>query len=161
MAVSDTHQSVADDGPRRPDGVSDDVVAAHGKLSEGLEYLHRVRGAVYELHQLLGRADFLFEEAADGLKAAGHPDLASRLTEELVGRNVLAGRWTFQIVEEFDDTYYATAVEAERRVRDELLGGQRHVYESEMKDRRRTPGEPAHERRPSEPANDLKAPVRP
>jgi len=29
--------------------------------------------------------------------------VAERLATELVGRNVLPGRWTFQVVEEFDD----------------------------------------------------------
>jgi hypothetical protein len=63
---------------------------------------------------------------------------------------VLPGRWTFQIVEEFDDTYYTPVVEAERRLRDELLQGRRHVYESEMKERRRTHGRAAHEARPAD-----------
>jgi hypothetical protein len=130
--------------------VSDAIVAAHGKLSEGLEYVHRVRGALYEMHQLMGRADFLFGDAAAELSKAGHPDLADQISRELVGRNVIAGRWTFQLVEEFDDTYYSVAVDTERRVRDALLGGHRHVFESEMKDDRRTPGQPAHERRPTE-----------
>jgi hypothetical protein len=125
-------------------------VAAHGKLSEGLEYVHRVRGAVYEMHQLMGRADLLFGEAADALTAAGHADLAEQLSRRLVGRNVIGGRWTFQVVEEFDDTYYSAAVAAERAVRDALLDGQRHVFESEMKEQRRTPGEPAHELLPAE-----------
>jgi hypothetical protein len=38
--------------------------------------------------------------------------------------------------------------EYEREVRDELQQGRRHVYESEMKERRRTRGRPGHERRP-------------
>ena len=29
--------------------------------------------------------------------------MADEIEEDLLGRNVLAGRWTFQIVEEFDD----------------------------------------------------------
>jgi hypothetical protein len=135
---------------RRPDGVTDATVAAHGKLSEGLEYVHRIRGAMYEMHQLMGRADFLFEDAADELAAAGHIAFADELRQRLVGRNVLGGRWTFQIVEEFDDTYYSVAVDLEREVRDALLGGWRHVFESELKEERRTPGEPAHESRPIE-----------
>ncbi|MCB0947262.1 MAG: hypothetical protein KDB49_20880, partial [Mycobacterium sp.] len=71
-----------------------------------------------------------------------------RLAEEMVGRNVLYGRWTFQIVEEFDDNYWSVLREHERSVRAELTGGARHVYEAEMKDDRRTRGRPGHEAAP-------------
>jgi hypothetical protein len=134
----------------RPPGVDDTSVEATGKLSEGLEYLHRARGALYEAHQLIGRADFLFEEGAGLLRDAGHDELAARVETEVVGRNVLPGRWTFQIVEEFDATYYEPVGAVEEHVRTELLAGRHHVYESEMKDRRRTVGEPGHERRPAD-----------
>jgi hypothetical protein len=50
---------------------SDDVVAAVGKPGEALEWVERARGRLYDLHQLIGRADFLFEEAADELEPAG------------------------------------------------------------------------------------------
>lgn len=52
--------------------------------------------------------------------------------------NVLPGRWTFQMVEEFEDGYYATARGLNQDVMDELAGGRRHVYEAEMKRERRT-----------------------
>ena len=132
----------------RPAGTSDETVAAAGKASEALEWVERARGALYDLHQLMGRADLLFGDAADLLDDAGHAELAELVRTEVVGRNVLEGRWTFQIVEEFDDCYYEVVRAVERRIRDELVAGRRHVYESEMKDDRRTNGRPGHERRP-------------
>ncbi|HEX8581926.1 MAG TPA: hypothetical protein VF640_06350, partial [Acidimicrobiales bacterium] len=75
----------------RPPGVDDDTVAATGKLSEALEWVERARGRLYDFHQLMGRADFLVEDAADLLEKAGHVDHADRLRESLVGRNVLEG----------------------------------------------------------------------
>ncbi len=51
----------------------------------------------------------------------------------MLGRNVLEGRWTFEIVEEFDDGYWTVFRAEEERVRDELMAGRRHVYEAEMK----------------------------
>jgi hypothetical protein len=57
---------------------------------------------------------------------------------------VLAGRWTFQLVEEYDDGYYALFKEVERTAREELVGGRRHLFEAELKQRRRTVGEPGH-----------------
>jgi hypothetical protein len=96
----------------------------------------------------MGRADLLLGEACDKLRDAGHGEIADRLEEELVGRNVLYGRWTFQIVEDFDDNYWSVFRDHERRTRDELQQGRRHVFESNMKEQRRSHGKPGHERRP-------------
>ncbi|MFG2064766.1 hypothetical protein ACGFIK_25500 [Micromonospora sp. NPDC048871] len=52
------------------------------------------------------------------------------MERELLGRNVLPGRWTFQIMEEFDDGYYAAFQEVERYARKTLAGGRRHIYEA-------------------------------
>jgi hypothetical protein len=143
-----TDQLPPDDPHRRPAGATDETVAAAGKVSEALEWVERARGHLFELHQLLGHADLLFGDAADALREAGHAAEADLLEADVVGRNVLDGRWTFQVVEEFDDGYYAAARRAERQVREALLGGRRHVYESELKEARRTKGRPGHEARP-------------
>jgi hypothetical protein len=105
---------------------------------------------LYDFHHLIGRADFLMEDAAELLDDAGHGELAELLRTDVIGRNVLEGRWTFQIVEEFDDVYYDAAKGAETRARDELMAGRKHVYESELKEKRRTPGRRGHESRPAD-----------
>jgi hypothetical protein len=122
---------------RRPDGVDDATVAAVGKVSEAFEWMIRARGSLYDFHQQLGRADLVLGEGVQQLRAAGHHDLADRIAAEWLGRNALPDRWTFEVVEAFDDTYWDRAVELEREVRDVLMGGRRHVYESEMKAARR------------------------
>jgi hypothetical protein len=129
----------------RPPGTPDEAVRAAGRLSEALERVERARGALYDFHQLIGRADALLDEVVETLDGLGRTGLAAELREQLIGRNVLAGRWTFQVVEEFDDGYYSLFRSLEERVRHELVGGRRHVYEAEMKERRRTPGRPGHE----------------
>jgi hypothetical protein len=68
----------------------------------------------------------------------------------MVGRNVIRGRWTFQVVEEFDDDYWSRFRDHEKRVRDELMEGRRHVFEAEMKEDRRTKGRDGHEATPNE-----------
>lgn len=135
---------------RRPDGVSDATVEAVGKLSEAFETIEEARGRLYGLHRLTGSADLALGEACDLLRQAGHPELASQLEDELVGRNVLAGRWTYQVVEEFEDGYYADFRRLEQQVRDQLMQGRRHVFEAEMKADRRTPGRPGHEATPED-----------
>jgi|SRR5215208_2350711 hypothetical protein len=132
----------------RPDGVDDATVEAVGAVSEALECVERARGALYSFHQLMGHADTLLGDACDKLRKAGHTEVADRLEAEVVGRNVLYGRWTFQIVEEFDDDYWSVFRQHEGQVRDELQQGVRHVFEAEMKDRRRTQGKRGHEGRP-------------
>lgn len=137
-----------DDPHLRPPGASDATVEATGKLSEALEWVERARGHLYELHQLLGHADLTFGDAVEALRDAGHDAEADLVASEVVGRNVLPGRWTFQVVEEFEDTYWEPVREVERRVRQQLVAGRRHVFESEMKESRRTRGRPDHQARP-------------
>lgn len=134
----------------RPAGADDATVEAVGKVSEAFECVERARGALYSFHQLMGHADLLLGEGCDLLRDAGHAEIADSLETDMVGRNVLYGRWTFQIVEEFDDVYYSVFGKHEKRVRDELMGGAHHVFEAEMKERRRTHGRPGHERDPQE-----------
>ena len=136
--------------PRRPDGVDDATVEAVGRLTESLEWTERARGRLYDFHQMTGHADELLGQAADLLEAAGHAALADELATELVGRNVLEGRWTFQVVEEYDATYWTPMREFEARARERLTQGVRHVEESELKEDRRSRGRRHHERRPGD-----------
>jgi len=134
----------------RPDGADDQTVAALGKLSEALEVVEEARGLLYAFHRRCGTADLALGEAVEELREAGHAELAERIGSELVGRNILEGRWSFQVVEEYDDGYYATFRELETRARDELVDGRRHLFEAEMKEDRRTHGRRGHEASPPE-----------
>jgi hypothetical protein len=138
---------VTDPDHRRPDGLDDTTVEALGKLSEALETVERARGHLYEMHQLTGTADFQLDEAVSLFRKAGHTDVAERIEQELIGRNVIPGHWTFQVVEEYDDGYYTEFRTVERETRDRLAGGRRHLYEAELKEQRRTHGRAGHEAR--------------
>lgn len=67
------------------------------------------------------------------------------MQDDLVGCNVLYGRWTFQIVEDFDDNYGSVFRDHERRIRGELQQGVRHVFEAKIQEDRRTRGRTGHE----------------
>jgi hypothetical protein len=131
-----------------PDSVSPATVDAVGKLTKALETTDRARGHLYAFHQLIGESDRRVEEAVHMLRDAGHPDWADRLERELFGRNILEGRWTFQIVEEFDGGYWAYFRELEAAVLEDLVAGRRHLREAGMKEDHRTHGEPGHDGRP-------------
>jgi hypothetical protein len=136
-----------DNAHRRPPGLDDATVEALGKLSEALEVVERVRGHLYAMHQLTGTADFMLDEAVSLFMQAGHSKLAKRIERELIGRNVVPGHWTFQLAEEFDDGYYADFRQIEKGARKKFAKGKRHLYEAELKERRRTHGLKGHEAR--------------
>ncbi|MFJ2853219.1 hypothetical protein [Streptomyces rubiginosohelvolus] len=129
---------------RRPEGVTDTTVEALGALSKALETAERARGALYDFHQLTGSADLALDDAVRLLRAAGHGRRADQVEREILGRNVIPGRWTFQIVEEYNATYYDVFRSIEREIRHELAEGRDHLYEAEMKAARRTEGHPDH-----------------
>jgi hypothetical protein len=135
---------------RRPEGLDDATVEALGKLSEALEVVEDARGHLYAFHRLTGTADLTLGEAVDMLRGAGHGELADRIDTELVGRNVIPGHWTFQIVEGYDDTYYSVFKDLDKLARDQLAEGKRHLFEAEMKEDRRTHGRHGHEARPDD-----------
>ncbi|MCD0445048.1 hypothetical protein LO763_15635 [Glycomyces sp. A-F 0318] len=132
------------DGGEWRAALDDRTVEAVGKLTEALETVEIARGHLYAFHQLTGAADFKVEDAIGLLEAAGHRDLARRLARELLGRNVLPGRWTFQVIEDYEATYYDVFRDLERETR-RLTGGVPHVYEADLKRHRRSAGEPGHE----------------
>lgn len=129
----------SDDLQRRPDGVSDATITALGTLGEAVETMERARGHLYAFHQLCGTTDLRLGEAAQELRDAGHHDIADRIERDVVGRNVVEGRWSFQVVEEYDDGYWSVVRDAERSIRDDLVGGVRHIFEAEMKAARIAP----------------------
>ena len=120
------------DSARRPPDPA--TVEALGKISEALESVERARGHLYSFHQLSGSADLALQESVAMLRAAGHAELAEEIDAGLVGRNVLPDRWTYQVVEEYDDLYWSVFREYENRARQTLARGRRHLHEARMRD---------------------------
>lgn len=143
-----------DGAHQRPAGVTGATVRALGALSKALETTERARGHLYGFHQLTGTADFQLDEAVRLLREAGHAEHAARVEREIVGRNVIPGHWTFQIVESYDATYYRPFAALEREVLDDLAAGRDHLYEAELKEARRTRGHPDHTALPPTPTEE-------
>ena len=125
--------------PPRPDGVDDATVEALGKLSEALEVVEHARGLLYGFHRLVGRADATLQEAVTLLRDARHDACADAVEECVVGRNVLPGLWTFQMIEAFDNGYWSVFREVVDEVRAATGDPERHRYEAEMKAREQRP----------------------
>lgn len=137
-----------DEAHARPDGVSDKTIDALGKLSEALEVVEEARGLLYGFHRRCGTADLMLGDAVDLLREAGHDAIADRIATDLVGRNIIEGRWSFQVVEDYDANYYDAFKQQERAAREELADGRPHIFEAEMKQDRRTHGRRHHEATP-------------
>ncbi|MFD9502673.1 hypothetical protein [Streptomyces sp. NPDC060035] len=141
-------ESGLDAGHKRPPGVGDTTVEALGALTEALEAVERARGHLYGFHQLTGGADLALDRVVELLRQAGHSEQADLVEHEILGRNVIPGCWTYQVVEAYNTAYYRPFVEVEARVRQDLVAGRQHLYEAEMKEARRTRGHPDHTARP-------------
>lgn len=142
-----------DDAHRRPDGVPDATVEAIGKFSAALDHVEDARGHLYAFHRLMGSGESTLEEAYELIrKAPGLEDYAEAMDRDVLGRNPLPGMWSFQMVEAYDDEFYAAVKGLHQRMLDELLEGKRHIFEAEMKELRRTPGNRGHEKTPADAA---------
>lgn len=117
---------------QRGPGMSDATVEALGKLSGALEVVEHARGLLFGFHRLTGTADLALGEAVQLLREAGHVEIGDDIERQIVGRNIISGRWSFQVVEDYDDEHYTDFRAAEKRARDELLGSRRHIHEVEM-----------------------------
>jgi hypothetical protein len=127
---------------QRPAGLTDAEVEALGKLSEALEVVENARGLLYGFHRLCGTADLTLQEAVRLLHDAGHADLAAEIDETIVGRDIVDGLWSFQIVEKYDSGYWQPFRDAEQRARAALRDAEPHIYEAEMKYREQQSGRP-------------------
>ncbi|MFF7680570.1 hypothetical protein [Actinacidiphila glaucinigra] len=140
--MSKEPQQPPDAAHRRPAGVSDETVEALGSLSKALETTERARGHLYAFHQLTGTADLELDRTVRLLREAGHASHADAVEREILGRNVIPGHWTFQIIEAYNRTYYRPFADLERELISELAEGRDHLYEAELKEARHTPVQP-------------------
>ncbi|WP_255151458.1 hypothetical protein [Halorarius halobius] len=116
-----------------PEELTDTEREALHALELGVEHVHRAFGALVECHHETGRAMDRFETARRKLRAAGHDEFADRLRDDLLPRGAVDDRWTYELVEAFDDQIRADAVDVEKQVRERLAGGERHVTEKGQK----------------------------
>jgi hypothetical protein len=127
---------------RRPAGLSDTDVQALGTLSEALEVVEQARGLLYGFHRLSGTADRTLQEAVESFRDGGHSQLADQLEQVLVGRDIIAGMWSFQLVESYDYGYWSVFRDIEAHARQVLGGAERHLFEAEMQHREQATTEP-------------------
>jgi hypothetical protein len=124
----------------RPAGMSDELVSALGTVSEALEVVEDARGHLYAFHRLCGTADLTLQRAVTELRGAGRPDIADEIDQVLVGRDVIAGRWSFQVVEDYDESYYRVFRAMQSWARSTAGDVPPHLFEAEMQLREQRDG---------------------
>jgi len=100
------------------------------RVTLGMEWLHRAHGHLLAFHHNVGHAMDHFAAAEPLLREAGHVDLADAIREEYLPRGVVdENRWSYDVVEDFEDGVLADMDAFETTVRAQLADGQRHVAE--------------------------------
>ena len=85
MTDEQQHADEPDPLHLRPEGVSDDAVAAVGKMNEAVEMIERARGHLYAFHQLTGYADELLDDviaSAEGDETEGTTDAGTTAADK-------------------------------------------------------------------------------
>ena len=95
----------------------------------GVEHVDRAHGHLLGFHHHVGRGMDRFDEAEALLRAEGHTAFADRLRDELLPAGVVGDRWSYELVEAFDDGMRTDVGEFDSALRTALVDGRRHVDE--------------------------------
>ena len=127
MATDDSPNGVEAD--EATDLTETESAALH-EVELGLEWLLRAQGQLLAFHHATGHGMDHHREAERLLRAAEREALADALRDDLLPRGVVDGdRWSYDVVENYQETLLTDAQALERWARRELADGQRHVRE--------------------------------
>jgi hypothetical protein len=121
-----------DENAGDPELTETEVEALH-EVELGVENLHRAHGHLVSFHHATGRAMDHLADAERLLRAAGHHEYADALRDEHLPLGVVSGRdggrWSYDLLEDFQERFLAGVVEFGEAIHGELAGGLRHVAE--------------------------------
>jgi hypothetical protein len=115
---------------RHPDEMSETEIDALHHVELAVEWLRRAHGDLVAFHHEVGHAMDHLADAEDGLREAGRTELADELRNEYLPRGVLDdGRWSYDVLESYEDAFFDPLCAFEDETRDRLAAGRRHVAE--------------------------------
>lgn len=117
------------------DDLSEEEREALHDIQLGTEHLYRAYGHFLSFHHAVGHAMNRLADAEAELADAGHEEHAAVLRNDLLPAGVVEDKWTYELVEEFQDGVLADATNFENVVRADLAGGERHVAERDQQAR--------------------------
>lgn len=122
----------------RSDDLTERERQALHEVELGVENLHRAHGHLVSFHHSTGRAMDHLSVAEELLREAGHDRLANRLRDDHLPRGVVppcdgddptAGRWSYDILENFQETFLDDVVAFGDQVQETVADGRQHVTE--------------------------------
>jgi len=120
------------DSQSLPDLSEAELEALH-RVELGVEWLHRAHGDLVEFHHKTGHAMDHLADAETLLRDAGHEALADALRDEYLPRGVIdEGRWSYDVLESYQEGFLADLTAFEERARADVADGHRHVNEREQ-----------------------------
>lgn len=111
-----------------------DVEALH-RVELAREHLHRAYGHLLAFHHSIGHAMDRLAAVEDDLRASGREPFADELRTDHLPAGVFEGCWSYEIVEAFESGFLADVDDFERRLREEVADGRRHVAERDLQRR--------------------------
>lgn len=127
-----------DEGESRPwTGLTDRELRAIHDVEVGTEWLQRAHGHLLAFHHAVGHGMDRLDPAEQALRAEGHEALANDLRDDLLPRGVVDDSWSYGIVEAYQEGLLAEMIAFERRTREQVADGERHVNERRQRRRRR------------------------
>lgn len=127
------------DDSTSPDGtgITEQERQAVHDVEVGTEWLQRAHGHLLAFHHAVGHGMDRFDVAEQALRSEGHEPLANALRDDLLPRGVVDDSWSYGVVEAYQEGLLDATQGFERRMRDELVDGERHVAERLQRRRRR------------------------
>ncbi|MFB6138989.1 MAG: hypothetical protein ABEJ26_00980 [Halosimplex sp.] len=121
---------MATDRERPGSDLSDGEVEALHEVELGVEWLRRAHGTLVEFHHDTGHAMEHLAEAESILRETGHEALADEIRDSHLPRGVVdEHRWSYDVLESFEDDFMADVTELADRASADLADGRRHVAE--------------------------------
>jgi len=111
--------------------------AARGDLGQSIRTGESVRTMIINALPVtieLSVLAILVAAAVSMLADCGHTELDADIESTLVGRDIVEGMWSFQIVERYDRGYWDVFRAVESHARRLLGAAEPHLFEAEMKD---------------------------
>ncbi|MFC4542927.1 hypothetical protein ACFO5R_13445 [Halosolutus amylolyticus] len=127
MAIDNSStESEAEPGP----AIAETELEALHEVELALEWVQRAQGSLIEFHHATGHGMDHLAEAEDLLRESDHDELADAIRTDLLPHGVVdEDRWSYDVLENFQETLLAETTRLERRVRRDLADGERHLRE--------------------------------
>ncbi len=120
---------MATDSTPPPDITDAECDALH-RVELAVEWLQRAHGDLVEFHHKVGHAMDHLAEAETELRECGQDDLADALRDDYLPRGVVdEDRWSYDVLESYQEGFLAPMVDYEGTARDRIADGHRHVAE--------------------------------